>query len=122
MPTAREMREFLAANKATWTVSERLADDAEPPHCATGATTEGLLPAAEAARINFPEVLAALPGNSLLLAHGVARGFVPSKAVEEMGLEWALALEEAPLLAAAPASLDWRERWGWRWITGKSGS
>jgi Papain family cysteine protease len=118
MPTVRELREVLAANQATWTVAEWLKDEEVLPHYTTGASTEKLVPAAQVPKLSFAEILAGERANPLLLARRATRGFIPRKAVEDMGLGWALELEEVPLPLARPASLDWRDRWGWSWITG----
>jgi hypothetical protein len=117
MPTVGELREMLAKERASWDVHPTLVDNDELPQYATGGTSEGLVPADTAPGINFSELLLAEPGNPYLLVRRVAHGFVPAQELRTLNIAADLIATEAPPAGAPPASLDWRQRWGWPWIT-----
>ncbi|MEV7616729.1 C1 family peptidase [Streptomyces sp. NPDC089799] len=93
---AGELRARLDKHAARWSVIERLGDDEPVPRPALGLDPDGtpLTTAAEAGHVDVRELLARLPhsGNPHLRRRRAA--------------------------ASRPAAVDWRDRWGWPWITG----
>jgi Papain family cysteine protease len=108
--TYGELRAHLRDEGITWTVNPNFADDdpIERPHL--GALPEALVPADPAERIDVHVLLAERPPtNALLHAELIERGVLPREGA---------AGGPAPTGGTRPASVDWRSRWGWPWITG----
>lgn len=110
--TVGELRKTLVRTGARWTIHPRLHDKDPLPRFHTGGTVEGLIKAKAALRVDFHKVAARGTNNPHLMENRIARGW--------------LGAERAPPLPLKPASspgsvsqrkVDWRDRWGWPWIT-----
>ncbi|MEU6893095.1 C1 family peptidase [Streptomyces sp. NPDC046557] len=101
--TAGELRTRLAERVARWSVSEHLADEEPLPRPSLGLDPASRpTTAAEAAAVDLRALVGHPSGNPHLTRRRAAHGLLPGTR------------ESA---AALPTAVDWRERWGWRWIT-----
>jgi hypothetical protein len=126
---AGELREALAAEKLDWQVAESLAHDVAVPTHGIGATTAGLVPARQAKPLDFKPLFADIPINPFLIQRAVAHRFIKAPVTPvspdlppivlrpRPGPLPIGAANQAPVGGGAPASVDWRNRWGWPWIT-----
>jgi len=104
-----ELRRRIAEHQAPWAVNDLLGDD-EPirPMPLGLATSEQLLKAEDVEQVNLSEVLEQA-ANPLLQRRRIAYGFVETETrPQTVGL---------PTARIRPSSVDWRNRWGWPWIT-----
>lgn len=109
--TVGELRRALAKEKIGWTVHSRFRDREPIPRYTTGGVP-GEVRASRARTLDFREVLKRGTPNRWLQEQHVVRGFL----AEEM----APARPVLPHTAAGPGpvrAVDWRNRWGWPWIT-----
>jgi hypothetical protein len=97
---AGELRELVRREKLPWRVSDLLADDAPIPSYSLGGIVDEARPAREVGPIDFKVLFDVAPSNPFLVERAIERGVFVG------GSE-----------RAAPASVDWRSRWGWPWIT-----
>ncbi len=126
---AGDLRKNLAAEKLEWIVAEHLADTAAVPIFGIGADTAGLVPAAKAKAVNFKAILKVPPINPFLIQRAVEHKFIPQPKIPvspdrphpigkpDIGPLPIPAPVGAPLAGGPAASVDWRNRWGWPWIT-----
>ena len=127
---AGEVRRTLVENKAKWNVIELLNDENHAPIHGLGGSVEDLKLAGEVelldwktilaiqtnnpflverrAALDLSSILSLQRGNPLLTGHRVL-GFLPAALVKELA-----SLIESELALNA---VDWRDRWGWPWIT-----
>lgn len=122
MPTIKDLKTVLEQNQATWSVNESLLDADEIPRYTLGGSTEGLELAEQVSAIDFKDLFAVQPNNPFILERRIVHGIVPKSLVQKRygrGSSPELKRGEGavPMEEAAPASLDWRNRWGWSWIT-----
>jgi hypothetical protein len=122
MATIGELKDLLKKTKARWSVNEKLLDIHEIPKFTTGGSKEGLTLSAEIKAVNFKELLAIPPGNPFILDRRIAHGIISESLVKKefrLGSppEREPGVGEVPLGGGVPTSLDWRNRWGWPWIT-----
>ncbi len=121
---AGDLRKALADEKLDWQVAEQLKDAARIPIHGIGGTKKGLTPAAKAKAVNFKGIFKAAPINPFLVQRAVAHKFLippktpihpdvpPIAAKQDLG-----PLEATPVTDSPSTSVDWRNRWGWPWIT-----
>ena len=123
MPTVGELRQTLLKNQAQWTVQAALRDDQELPRYTLGGLKETWIPADQVSPIEFERLFAVRPNNPFILQRRLDRGLVKETLVPK---ETAPGIRPAsrgggrgtvPMGGGAPASVDWRNRWGWPWIT-----
>ncbi len=124
-----ELRKALADQKLGWEVAEHLDDAAVVPRHRLGGTNEGLVPAAKAKAVNFKTIFKVVPTNPLLAERAIAHDFmkppappksphIPPLITPQPPAELkARAGGTPPVVASPPSALDWRNRWGWSWIT-----
>ncbi len=135
--TFGELRRELASEGLTWTVNPNFSDDTQIPRPALGADFTDWPPGSTIPRVDVAAVVAANPtSNALLRTYLTNRGLLPPL---RLGSEIVLgspgqlartgAITRAPITTTgpaqvapetagtAPASVDWRSRFGWTWIT-----
>ena len=139
--TVGDLRKELAAKHARWTVHPWYKDD-DPisPRYRLGALTPKK--AAPKRRLDFHKFLATAPSNAMLAERRIFRGFLkaPKHAVvtppvfkpafkttpdvlhfqgtaKDRALRHETKAQATEGAGAAAASVDWRNRWGWPWIT-----
>lgn len=114
--TFGELRQQIASEGLGWTVGAHFPDGMVIPHVALGADPAKVLRANPATRLDVHAlVLATPPANHFLRADLVARRILPA------ALHPAV---PAPAVSTGisgggsrPALVDWRNRYGWPWIT-----
>ena len=126
---AGDLRKNLAQEKLGWTVAEQLKDTAAIPIYGIGAEKTGLVPAAKAKAVNFKAILKQPPINPFLIERAVVHKFIPQPKIPvspdlphpigkpDIGPLPVPKPVGAPLAGGPAASVDWRNRWGWPWIT-----
>ena len=87
-----------------------------------GGLRDGLELSEKVKAIDFKSLFKVLPNNPFILERRIARKIVSDSLVKKefrLGSPQERSPGEGfpPLEEAAPASLDWRNRWGWPWIT-----
>jgi hypothetical protein len=115
----KDLRKTLIQNKASWTANERILDIDEIPKFGLGGSEEGLLPSKDAAKLDFKALFAEVPGNPFLRSRQIAMNLSPERAGEReisVGTPHAMEFEAGPI-GGISSSVDWRNRWGWPWIT-----
>jgi hypothetical protein len=122
MSTVLDLKEMLEKNQAQWRVNERLLHLTEPPKFRTGALTDKFVKATDVKAIDFKAVLGKPTNNPFLLERRLALGMLEASAVKPElrigSVQGITAGEGGPMTAGpAPPLVDWRNRWGWRWIT-----
>jgi len=121
MPTIKELKAELAKSNAKWTVNTQLADNVQIPQYRLGGKTELLTKFDKVAPINFKTLLSTPINNPYLLQRRIDKGFITKAAVSETLLSGLRIGQEPagapPAGGPAPAVIDWRNRFGWPWIT-----
>jgi len=123
MPTrtllVKNLRKTLSSTKAKWTVNLHLRDSDKLPRYSLGGDTKGLLSADKISKLNFKKVLQQLPGNPYLLRRRLDLGILDKKMISKAypSLIQPDTLTLPPMGGTTPTSVDWRNRWGWPWIT-----
>lgn len=122
MPTVRELRTTLVEREAPWSVNPRLFDTDEIPEMTTGGSEEGLVPSERVDRVNFEALATRLAPNRFLLERRLALGIepgieIPDERRREIPRDEAMAEPEALPLGGVAIAVDWRNRWGWPWVT-----
>ena len=130
--TAGQLRTILTANKATWTIDERLKDSDLIPSHPTGADLTKVPKVSEVQRVDIGALLSLDTANSFLRQIRVNNGFLKSTTLHPEMLQRMAAPASNPGIqafgsgssgaAAAPAfgvsaAIDWRTRFGWPWLT-----
>ncbi len=121
MSIALKLKATLEKNQATWRVNETLLHT-KPPKFKLGGLSNNFVPAAQIKALDFKKLLAGPTNNPFLLERRVSLGFLTvaaSKPGLQIGSVQGVTAGEggAPVGGPAPASVDWRNRWGWPWIT-----
>lgn len=122
MPSIKDLKLTLKKNKATWSPNPRLHDNQEIPQFRTGGLKDKLQLPDKVPAIDFPKLFGLPPNNPFILERRIAQKIVPETL---LGKEFHVGSlpdlhmsgSEAPLGGGTPASVDWRNRWGWPWIT-----
>jgi len=123
MPTrktlVKELRATLTSNKATWRVNHQLRDSERLPQYTLGGDKKGLISSRRAGRVDFKKTIGQIPGNPFLLRRRLQRGLIDSNVILTISPELFQpdALSSPPSGGAIPTFVDWRNRWGWPWIT-----
>ena len=116
-----DIKTALEKNQARWTVNEKLLT-AAPPKFRMGGDLSRLAPATSVLPLDFPKLLAAPINNPFVLERRIATGIVQKTAIKQVlpaGSQQELTAGQGgtPAGGGAPASVDWRNRFGWPWIT-----
>ncbi len=128
MPIVLDLKAALEANNASWRINENLLHLAKPPKFRLGGLSEKFVPVAQIRAIDFKTLLAGPSNNPFLLDRRIARGFLQATAIKPElrvgSIQGLVAGEGAVLAGGAPPGggpglsiVDWRNRWGWPWIT-----
>jgi hypothetical protein len=113
--TIGDLRKLLADSHSTWRIDARLKDDQVIPVHPTGAVVDKLKRAKEVAPVDLKAVLRVPPANPALLQYRVSRGFIaPESAAAH---PTAIFVPSIPAAVVRPTVVDWRNRFGWNWIT-----
>lgn len=123
MPTTfGDLRQSISAQRLGWTVAAHLPDATVIPRVAMGADPASILKADPAVRLDVRALVrAAPPANQFLRAHLETVGLLAPVAAATLA-PTALAGAGAGGAGGAggpsrPAVVDWRNRFGWPWIT-----
>ena len=123
MTIGKDLKTTLETAKANWRVNERFLNIEEAPKFRTGAIKEKLVLAKTVKPIDFKALFAVQPNNPFVLQRRLAHKIVPATLVTKelrVGSTPVLQPGEGGVIAGAgatPTSVDWRNRWGWPWIT-----
>jgi hypothetical protein len=124
MTNGQELSKTLLKNNAKWHVNEKLLNVEEIPKYRTGALKESLVLAEKVKPVDFKKLFAVQPNNPFILQRRLAQGIVAATLVKrEMSIGSVPDLVPgegaggAGAGGALPTSIDWRNRWGWPWIT-----
>ncbi|KOY57139.1 peptidase C1A [Streptomyces sp. XY332] len=103
--TVGELRAQLVEHGARWSVIEHLADEEAVPRPSLGLEPgANLTSAEEAGVIDLRGLIGHESGNPHLTRRRAAHGLLPGA-------------QRGAVAGARPATVDWRSRWGWPWIT-----
>jgi C1A family cysteine protease len=118
---AKDLAKLVKDQKAGWIVDESLKDTDLVIEHSTGAEIPPKMPkAADMKAPNLKTLITAATQNPFLYERRKALGFITGDEAKTSFLENTLIKPEmiSGLTAGTTASaVDWRERWGWRWIT-----
>lgn len=122
MPTIKELKTTLRATNARWQPTARLLESQEIPRYRTGGLKDKLLAPHQVPAIDFPRLLSIQPNNPFILERRIARKILPDTLVDarhRIGSPPHLDAGQgaAPAAGAVAGMVDWRNRWGWPWIT-----
>lgn len=121
LTTYGELRQQLKAEGLQWTVNPALADNQPIKRPPLGADVKQLALAKETPAVDVAALIKANPTtNTLLRAHLVTRGLLTEAAQAIGGSTQTAAAPKAAGGAAGsnpPASVDWRNRWTWNFVT-----
>jgi hypothetical protein len=122
-----ELRKALREAQSSWQVSVHFKDDDSLPEYGLGASADELVLADEAApKIKFKQILKKPINNPLLMQRWADLGYLkPSQKLKDLLRHPSEApasftqphITPQPPEGTAAASVDWRLRWGWPWIT-----
>ncbi len=115
--TYGELRQQLLKDGIKWTVNPRFSDNTVIVRHALGALAEQMPKAAQLPRVDVPALVRANPTtNSLLRAHLVQNKILPALG-EFSGSANTASGSGGGGGPGTSAAVDWRNRWGWSWIT-----
>jgi C1A family cysteine protease len=127
--TAATLRQHIAAAKLSWSANPDLADTAPIALHPLGGDTKNLPLATAVPAVNLQKILLPSP-NDFITELRIERGLAPPNTVlqrkpvlgpitAQTAVRLTPAQAAAPAAGASPASsaVDWRNRWGWPWIT-----
>jgi hypothetical protein len=122
MSIVLDLKAALEANNANWRVNENLLHMTEAPKFRLGGLSENFVPAKKIRALDFKTLLAGPANNPFLLDRRIAHGFLQATAIRPElrigSVQGLLAGEGAVLAGGLGLSIvDWRNRWGWPWIT-----
>jgi len=109
--TAGHLRKALLKKGLTWRVNPRLKDTDKIPFFPTGGV-KPKIPASKTRSISLKEILSRRVANPWLSHQHITNGYY----AREMAPP-GLGVSSQPLGQPAPRVVDWRNRWGWPWIT-----
>ena len=147
MPTALtigDVRKALTAANASWKIDAQMRDQDALPHHALGGDLAQAVKAANVPRVQIREFLSGPTNNPFLRDRRIQRGFMNADALHtlipnapsspviknlgpisanghvlhvEAPVAGAPSVSGGPSGGGAPASVDWRNRFGWTWLT-----
>ena len=129
--TIGDIRKGLSASNAKWTLDERLKDTDPLKIYPIGGDLTKFVKASDVQHIDITPFLAAPTNNIFLLKQRIDRAFIKQSAVPDQLLQSLKAIPAnvvAPVAIAAETavpttgthastSVDWRNRYGWSWLT-----
>ncbi|MGA8576552.1 MAG: C1 family peptidase [Candidatus Cybelea sp.] len=107
----RDLKNALVTSNVRWTVNPSLRGEDPLPLHPTGGKPTGQPTVDKLPRTDIMRFVSVPPANTFLLQRRVERGFL---AVKPMGAPGAGGV---PTVGGAPALVDWRNRFGWPWLT-----
>jgi C1A family cysteine protease len=115
--TVGELRQRLAQTNASWTVNPSLKDEDPVPQYPAGA--EKHTPSAEEllTETKFQQILSEPIANPFLMQRRMDLGFIAPVHISNLVSELTAQEMADAVGGARPPSVDWRNRWGWNWIT-----
>jgi len=121
MRTIKELKAALLANKAGWTVNPLLRDDMNLPVYRTGGIVDQRIKGMKKEPLDFTSLFAEQTGNPLVMERRLARSTTVKSQIIERERR-VLSKGITPMGGSSgsddkPVSVDWRNRWGWPWIT-----
>lgn len=121
MVTVAELKATLAAHNAKWSVQSHLLDTSDLPVFRTGALTDRMVLASSIKAVDFKSLFAVQPSSPFLLERRIALNIVPRSLVAPQfhpgSAQELTPGAGAPVVGGLAVSVDWRNRWGWPWIT-----
>lgn len=122
--TVGQLKSILAANKATWTVDDRLKDTDPVPTHPLGCDLTKVPKVTDVPRVDVKALLSVDTSNSFLQQVRVNNGLLKATTLHPVlparpnaAEAAAPAAGAAPAGGGAPSSVDWRNRFGWPWLT-----
>ena len=125
-----DLRQLLRDSQASWQPASWLLHDDALPTFSLGGSEEGLVRPARRAKLKFDRLVRGPSNNPFLLRRRAELGLVPDLGeVGELVGEPSVAEQrfsdratteadlEPPPAGGVASSVDWRNRWGWPWIT-----
>jgi hypothetical protein len=133
-----DLRKTLVDSKATWQISENFKDTDALKSYSLGGDLTKVVKATDAPPIDLKTILSTPTNNVFLLKQRIDQGFITKTALPDHILQSVSAIKPEALTVAAkpvagapapaagtpapaggtlPASVDWRNRYGWQWIT-----
>jgi hypothetical protein len=117
--TYGELRKELVAEGIHWTVNPALSDHTPIRRPPLGADLTHFPKAETLPRIDVAALVRARPTTNMLLrADLIERGLLPPETQMLGGTHAAQAAVGAGGAGATPTQIDWRNRWGWSFVTG----
>jgi hypothetical protein len=117
-----DLKAALEASNASWRVNDHLLNITEPLKFRLGGLSDKFVPAERIRPLDFKALLAERTSNPFVLQRRIAQNILSAAAIRPELLTGSIR-GVAPLEGGAPAggptpsSIDWRNRWGWPWIT-----
>lgn len=115
--TYGELRQELTQAKLGWTVNPKLADSMAIRRPPLGVLPGTLTPADPQKRVDVTTLLRAQPPANSLLAQDLLKRGILLSALPFLGVAGAQPPGPAGGGAGTPTVVDWRNRYGWPWIT-----
>jgi Papain family cysteine protease len=115
--TIGDMRRILEAGKANWTIDAIFKDDTALPKYSHGADLTKIPLAKNVPRIDISVELKKETSNPFLRQLRVGSGFLKPRPISAKVAAEQVTAGGAPAAGGASASVDWRNRWGWPWLT-----
>ncbi|MGA8499117.1 MAG: C1 family peptidase, partial [Xanthobacteraceae bacterium] len=113
--TAGDLRRDLVSTGQKWTVDPRFKDDVALPRFHLGGDLTKVPKVSAVPRVNIAPYLSAVSANTFLMRRRIDRGFIDAKTLAP--LTRIGPADSAAASSAPPASVDWRSRFGWPWLT-----
>lgn len=113
--TVGDLRREVSSAAQRWTVDPRLQDNAPLPVYHLGGDLTKVPKATAVPRVNIAPYLSATSANTFLMRQRIERGFIDAKTLDP--LVRVAPVNQATSGGASPESVDWRNRFGWPWLT-----
>lgn len=119
--TAGDLRRQLQGAGEKWVLDPRFQDSAELPRFALGGDLTKVPKVADVPRIDIAPYLSAISANPFVMRRRIERGFIDAATLSPFVRVAPAAAGAVAAVAAGggapPASVDWRNRYGWPWLT-----
>ncbi len=115
--TFGELRQLLTVKQARWTIDPAVNDvDIVPVHPLGVLDATRLVPIGQVARLDLKQILHIPPANPFLLQRRIDLNILPAT-FRPQASALPPAVVPAVVGSARETVVDWRNRWGWPWIT-----